>query len=1493
MNYKEQLQNLSKKYTQSFSPGGVVGNPGFGTKIIKQYKDENNREIVEFSDGKTMYTDSPEYKQLYSEGLLYGESPDKVTYPQENANPEMQRYKRIESMYPFSEFVQPYFEGQSGAIARATGQSQDKLENMPEDYKTKYDKWINEKWAREVFESNPQNEGESRGEYLNRVTQGMNPQVVKSLYDNLPSGQSETLWQATGRGLENLISNQTGQGSLEERIQNNSSLSDFEKQKMIREAQENSFLSNVGANFQTLSALTVPSKIVQSAYKPGYSFQDALQGRQNKASIIEDIGTDPLNLLGIGLASKLRNAVSVASKVGAEVNTVKRLPLSSFNKEDEFYRVIVGDDAYNDILQSGVIRTKKPDDFVTISGGINLDRRGTTAYPSFSKGKVSVEYAQDNPNHYIVATNDPSIKPSTSGRHGKGTTMFPTDENGKHLNSLSADKTNIYKHVGDGNYELVPKHMDVKNTPTDDISSFKSDIDWGKWNPEIPNNKPLLEEYHQIEKAAKLKANGNPIWWGNDDGSMYLGPRERWIQEQSINFKKAYPDGFEVTNRGIYNNKLNGEQIAKNYPKGRGIFGGDPLIAHNYSKNGKPITNTQDTDGVYQLYYPKTKEAITIDAKGRSWREVPTEGLKGVPNEKTDLSNVTRADTDDIATWLELNNKPSVRIKNVFDGVDAEYVDIINHKPGNYLKSRYGNNGMFDLNNPDIFKGLSIPLGLGLGITQINNSEKVEKQSNNINNFQKGGTMGLKNQLNYLAQKFQKGGQKPYSEKSYDEADIKDFYKKMVGSDWYKNRLIKNGYDDQYNIGVEGVLKKRMNRIDRAHVDNVQSDDGFNNQVYRFLTSGDFVKTGTGAYYNHDEDEITLVKSQMDRLKAHPRSVLAHEFGHAETGKSISNIEQEMLGKLKPDDKLTTHNKSPFENKSDINTLRYNLYKNNLYDPSTGKFKTKSGLFESKLLKPVDTDFTTKRLQQHYGNKYLEFLMNTIAQNDSEQTVSYAQVGGQTPPEDWKQKYSTNPYFKDREDWGDKLSYKFPNAKTTVKDSIYTVARQSGVDPAILYTSAMEEGMKLALNGRDTFERREGYNQFRKSNPKGAQEFPIDGGYFYGLNTFGDKYGKLIKPSSLPRGFKYAPYPQKDSQGNTLYTSAAFRTHDDAIAAKAAMMKQVEDAMTARLQKNGLNLTPEARKFFDMVGYNMGEDKTIEMIQSYQQKGYLKDDRFLDPNFQPASWKEPYTNVQRRYQNYRILNDQGYFKDYAPQPAPDNGQQTVVANKQVGGRLTANEFMKDYIGSPMYVKRLQKMGDSTPEITQMSRLYNLKTVKFTNRNDDANRYDPDKHVININKEETKKFKQNPESTKVHELSHATGSIGGKGIVFPGALNQQEINALKWNMKPWKDMYADRQGEYKADMDAFRFMLKRDGIYDTGKTEFTQKELDIAKQKYKNSTEIGKRFLDRSREDRKIIWLMNNIASNDKQNSPNIAQTGGNIGNSLKDQLNALAQKFQK
>lgn len=142
-----------------------------------------------------------------------------------------------------------------------------------------------------------------------------------------------------------------------------------------------------------------------------------------------------------------------------------------FKNEKESYRIIVGDEAFNDIVESGVVRTNADK-----KGGESLAEklaRRPTLFPSFSKGEASMSYAGENPNHYIIVTEDESIKPSTSGRHGKGTTMFPTDENGNHLKELSGEKIKVYKHLGNGKYELVyanGKLIQPKTNTEDDLS---------------------------------------------------------------------------------------------------------------------------------------------------------------------------------------------------------------------------------------------------------------------------------------------------------------------------------------------------------------------------------------------------------------------------------------------------------------------------------------------------------------------------------------------------------------------------------------------------------------------------------------------------------------------------------------------------------------------------------------------------------------------------------------------------------------------------------------------------------------------------------------------------------------------------------------------------------------------------------------------------------------------------------------------------------------
>lgn len=169
------------------------------------------------------------------------------------------------------------------------------------------------------------------------------------------------------------------------------------------------------------------------------------------------------------LNNKNVEPVQVEESAPGNENTIS---VEEFSNPDEFYRVVVGDDAFNDIVESGVVRTNSENKNTKIEGGINLGGR-PTLFPSFSKGRASIEYAAENPNNYIIVSNDASIQPSTNGRHGKGTTMFPTDNEGNHLKSLD-NNFKVYKHIGNGQYELVYEKGPAEATETPVINNIST-----------------------------------------------------------------------------------------------------------------------------------------------------------------------------------------------------------------------------------------------------------------------------------------------------------------------------------------------------------------------------------------------------------------------------------------------------------------------------------------------------------------------------------------------------------------------------------------------------------------------------------------------------------------------------------------------------------------------------------------------------------------------------------------------------------------------------------------------------------------------------------------------------------------------------------------------------------------------------------------------------------------------------------------------------------
>lgn len=276
--------------------------------------------------------------------------------------------------------------------------------------------------------------------------------------------------------------------------------------------------------------------------------------------------------------------------------------------------------------------------------------------------------------------------------------------------------------------------------------------------------------------------------------------------------------------------------------------------------------------------------------------------------------------------------------------------------------------------------------------------------------------------------------------------------------------------------------------------------------------------------------------------------------------------------------------------------------------------------------------------------------------------VGKYQVGGQAPaPVDKskviKEKYGKNPFLQQgRADWYKALDKDLPMQKgTKTKDALYRVAQQAGVDPGLLFSSAMEEGMQLGFARPDDIS--EAYSMWSEKNGEQAGKFKVDGFYNYGLDRFGEEYERLKKKGYLGEDFaeKFTPYDAINERNEKIKT-AAFVDDESALMAKAAMMRDATDQMNGFYEKKGGKLSDKAKNFFTLAAYNGGLGLAQKMYDSYDQKGYLKDDNFMNTDFKPASYAGVYTNVQKRMQSSDLLANEGFFSDFKP------AQQQVAQN---------------------------------------------------------------------------------------------------------------------------------------------------------------------------------------------------------------------------------------
>lgn len=172
----------------------------------------------------------------------------------------------------------------------------------------------------------------------------------------------------------------------------------------------------------------------------------------------------------------------------------------------------------------------------------------------------------------------------------------------------------------------------------------------------------------------------------------------------------------------------------------------------------------------------------------------------------------------------------------------------------------------------------------------------------------------------------------------------------------------------------------------------------------------------------------------------------------------------------------------------------------------------------------------------------------------------------------------------------------------TAKEMSVDAAKKLGLDPALLYSSAMEEGMSGLWKGK---------GGLVKVGENTTDDFPVSGYGNFGLDTFSDKFHDLVKKGYLTPDFaqnfkKQVAYNEKSEPVN----SANFKDVGSALQAKAAYMKDNYDDIDSYAKQRGITLSPKARDFFALANYN-GGGIGHQMLNDYYNAGQLEGDKFL------------------------------------------------------------------------------------------------------------------------------------------------------------------------------------------------------------------------------------------------------------------------------------------
>jgi hypothetical protein len=338
---------------------------------------------------------------------------------------------------------------------------------------------------------------------------------------------------------------------------------------------------------------------------------------------------------------------------------------------------------------SGIgINLKKPaNSRLYFAKGTPLDYGRTNKVIDPKTGKLIP--GQGYPGPYMIEVDGVPMGVSTKGR-APGNAPTRIGDYAVSKRPVSLDEAKFYKEDWLRGY----KEIDAPK------SNFKSEIDWGKWNPDTPKYPELIDEYNTIEKSTKQSG----TWMKNPDGSSFQGTPEQFVQQQSSWFKKSGLD-----NEFLYHSTKN------DFDK----FTFDKFNSNSQSQTKKiPATYLTNNKLVAEDFlFGEPGKVMQIYSGGKS------KIIDNIPNftkSKLNIQEIKDSGVDKFIIKNTLDVNIPAALKRVIEGVgNKQYKSDIHGVFNNQmLKSTVGNVGFFDMTNPNIYKAVA-PIGAGIGASQL------------------------------------------------------------------------------------------------------------------------------------------------------------------------------------------------------------------------------------------------------------------------------------------------------------------------------------------------------------------------------------------------------------------------------------------------------------------------------------------------------------------------------------------------------------------------------------------------------------------------------------------------------------------------------------------------------------------------------------------------------------------------------------------------------